>query len=230
MKIVAVSDLHGHLPKDIPQGDVLIIAGDICPDRPLAAGPWARRHPEVQEQWIEQVMLPWLRRQADKFTGPMLATWGNHDFVGELAEVYGIGPLRFLVDEQTEAGGLSLWFSPWSPQNDLPMPWAFMRPDEELERRYDAIPVGTDIIVSHCPPYGYGDISGALMIDGGDLHLGSKALLTAIERVKPKLVICGHIHGGHGSYTVDGTIVHNVSLLNEAYKPVNGITEIEVEV
>ena len=31
IKVVAISDIHGHLPKNLPEGDVLCIAGDILP-------------------------------------------------------------------------------------------------------------------------------------------------------------------------------------------------------
>ena len=31
IKVVAISDLHGYLPKDLPECDVVCIAGDILP-------------------------------------------------------------------------------------------------------------------------------------------------------------------------------------------------------
>jgi Icc-related predicted phosphoesterase len=48
------------------------------------------------------------------------------------------------------------------------------------------------VLVSHSPPKGAVDISSS------GQSLGSKAIRTAIERVTPLLVVCGHIHGSAG--------------------------------
>lgn len=107
------------------------------------------------------------------------------------------------------------------------MDWAFMKSCEELAKIYAAIPDGVDILVSHQPPFGWGD--RAVDEQSGELvHLGSHELLATIARVRPRLVICGHIHGGYGSFEYDGTLVYNVSVVNEQYRPVRSPTVIDI--
>ena len=53
------------------------------------------------------------------------------------------------------------------------------------------IPVGTDILVTHTPPVGYGDRC-ATGVRAGCVEL----LNTVQKRVKPKYHIYGHIHEG----------------------------------
>jgi Icc-related predicted phosphoesterase len=72
-------------------------------------------------------------------------------------------------------------------------------------------------LVSHQPPYGC-----------GDLGLGSVELRTAIRRVKPKLVICGHIHKGFGRFECDGSPVYNVRVVDDAYRVVREPTRIDL--
>ncbi len=51
MRIVALSDQHGYLP-EIPPCDLLIIAGDVCPDR---FGPFVAMHnPDQQKSWFDR--------------------------------------------------------------------------------------------------------------------------------------------------------------------------------
>ena len=54
------------------------------------------------------------------------------------------------------------------------------------------------ILVVHSPPKGHCDASGS-----GD-HLGSTAILEAIERTSPELVVCGHIHESWGERSTIG--------------------------
>jgi Icc-related predicted phosphoesterase len=86
---------------------------------------------------------------------------------------------------------MSVWAMPWSNQF---MWWAFMKRPSDLARVYEAIPDGIDVLVSLQPPYGYGD--STFHVDSRRVeHVGSRELLVAIERVRPAVVICGHVRG-----------------------------------
>lgn len=215
MKLIAVSDLHGNLP-EIPECDLLIIAGDICPDF-IARAP--------QRAWFVDNFLPHLAKQPAKAA---LGTWGNHDWLPNPSREWADRADSHVikVDELVEHEGLKIWFSPWSNQFGH---WAWMAEPYRLADCYACIPEGVNIIVSHQPPFGYGDEPDPRYCLGeGPTHVGSHELLATIQRVQPDMVICGHIHGGHGSYKIGRTTVYNVSLVNEAYQPVNGVTEIEL--
>jgi hypothetical protein len=63
--------------------------------------------------------------------------------------------------------------------------------------------------------------------------LGCKHFLSYIERVKPKVAIFGHIHGGFGHETIkwnddSETECFNVSVMNEQYQLTNPVTIIEI--
>lgn len=229
MRIVALSDQHGHLP-GIPQCDLLIVAGDVCQDR---FGPFLAMHaPEQQRSWFDRHVRPWLAKAP---AAHRLLTWGNHDWCGQACSFHSDSPaeasttdLQILVDERTAVptsdGPISVWATPWSNQF---MQWAFMKAPGELEALYAEIPEGIDVLVSHQPPYGYGDRS--FDVGSGRVeHLGSRELLAAIERVRPRLVICGHIHDGYGRTEYAGIPIYNVTLVDEQYRLVHAPTVIDL--
>lgn len=224
-----MSDLHGQLP-EIPECDVLVLAGDLFPDR-LPSTNWARFEPECQGHFMKMRFLPWLRQ--GKFIHAV-GTYGNHDYAGLHPERYLTphDPLELLVDQSWIFQGVKFWFSPWSR---LFMDWAFMKDEVQLAAIYSQIPDDTNVLVSHQPPYGYCDT-----IEKRGECLGSIALLDAMKRVKPEILICGHIHGGYGKtsrlwYGGDSTQpaqsrtqVFNVSVVNESYKLVHPATIIDI--
>ena len=44
---------------------------------------------------------------------------------------------------------------------------------------------------------------------------------------RPRVVICGHVHGGFGRYEHQGIPIYNVSVVDESYRLVNAPTVID---
>lgn len=237
MKIVATSDLHGALPEEVPDCDLLVIAGDISP--------FKNQHlPKEQIQWFEREFCPWLKNLA----APRInLIGGNHDFFLETPEgkeaVENLeedsdSRLTYLENDwvicETNPGPIMVYGTPYTP--NLPR-WAFQVYDGELKDApprqpftpaprwakdvFDDIPHELDILISHGPPSGYGDKVSLS-------HTGSTALLEAVERAKPRIMICGHIHEGYGHYRCGETEVYCVSRMTREYHPTNPLVEIEL--
>ena len=196
-RVVAIADLHGDLPTDLPGGDVLAIAGDVCALDDHA--------PDAQALWLEQRFYPWMETLPHE-----QVVWiaGNHDFVCEREGWEPAGRGHYLRDSGVELGGLSFYGTPWVPKLQM---WAFYAPDEELERRCQAIPA-VDVVVSHGPPLGFGDrlVSGK--------RAGSRALLERLELTEPRLCVFGHIHEDPGSWRLGPTELANVAHVDERYE------------
>lgn len=218
MKIIAMADLHGRLPpdEDVPACDLLIIAGDICPD--FNRSEMTMR----QAAWLNRDFWPWLR---DVKATHVVMTWGNHDRIGQRRD-WPLGDVpvnvNILVDDWCDIGGLKIYATPWTREFGWSM--AFMTTEESLVDVYEKIPAGLDILISHGPPKGYCDyLVGE--------HLGSASLAATVDIAQPRMQICGHIHHGRGWMpTPWGGKVANVASVNEKYEPHDPMwTEIEME-
>ena len=58
--------------------------------------------------------------------------------------------------------------------------------------------------------------------------LGSPSLRAWVDEYQPRLVVCGHIHGGCGVHQAGRTTVVNAALMDEAYRPVNAVQVVEI--
>jgi Icc-related predicted phosphoesterase len=220
VRVAAMSDMHGRLPpvEDIPPAALLLIAGDICPleDHSLVA----------QHLWLRDVFAPWLDELAARGT-VTAGVAGNHDFIFAAAVDSDVQiPMlnwTYLQDSETELAKLRIFGTPWVPH----MPgWVFTAPKsyggDFLTERFAEIPEGIDILVTHAPPMGFGDMT----LDGR--REGSEALLHAIHYKPPRLVLSGHIHEGRGISRIATAgrsfppTMANVSILNWDYQPIYG--------
>jgi hypothetical protein len=227
VRIVALSDQHGHLP-EIPACDLLIVAGDVCPD--VIDGVYAHDEPDRQKAWFETHCRSWLAKAP---ATRRIVTWGNHDWCGQECSVDPGSPehgLEILVDAATTvpsvAAGrpISVWASPWTRTFGR---WAFMKSPYALAALYATIPEGIDVLVTHQPPFGHGD--RVFDASGAAEHVGSEQLLEAIRRIRPGLVVCGHLHEGYGRFDYEGIPIWNVSVVNDDYALVRPPTVIDVE-
>ena len=107
----------------------------------------------------------------------------------EEMSLYFDGPNGDMPEENVKIYG-----SPWQPEF---YNWAFNLPrmGEELKAKWAAIPEDTDILLTHGPAQGHLDTSGPPY---NEPLLGCELLAARIEEIKPKIHVCGHIHGGYG--------------------------------
>jgi Icc-related predicted phosphoesterase len=73
---------------------------------------------------------------------------------------------------------------------------------------YAQIPSETDVLITHGPPYGILD-----RIPGRTGNSGCRELLKAVERIKPRIHVFGHIHAGYGIHQGPDTTFVNAALL-----------------
>jgi hypothetical protein len=67
-----------------------------------------------------------------------------------------------------------------------------------------------DVLVTHLPPYG-----SKLDKVAPNTHIGSRAVREAIERIQPRLHICGHAHECYGEEKIGNTLCINVAAVKE---------------
>jgi uncharacterized protein len=138
----------------------------------LAAGDFASIH-----RGLDETLEP--LREVDT---PILLVPGNNETEAALREACaGWRAATVLHGEGTEVDGTAFWglgagvpITPWD--------WSFDLDEERAGEMLAGCPVGA-VLVLHSPPKGH--------VDRG---LGSESILEAIERIRPPVAVCGHIH------------------------------------
>lgn len=181
IRVVCISDTHGkHESLEVPDGDILIHAGDISH---RTGDPFGERR-DLQEfnEWLATLPHP-----------HKIVIGGNHD--GFLERSRTVGPkfltnAIYLQDEVVEVMGLKIYGSPMTPRCGN---GAFhFKGLSTPERTWKGIPDDVDILVTHGPPKG--------ILDEGakGASLGDAVLFERVQAVKPKLHVFGHIHESYG--------------------------------
>lgn len=195
MKIVAIADLQGlcdSLKTEMfPPADMLIIAGDLTS--------WGHiSELAVFDDWIGTLQYRYKH---------IVYVAGNHDR-GLYRDINGRTFFKngtYLQDSHVTIDNQTIWGTPASDCGPYAANWVFCD-KSYIERSYNNIPNNVDILISHGPPHGILDVA----LSGE--HIGSKHLLGAIDRVKPRLVITGHCHESFGTAWRNNTLIVNAAL------------------
>jgi Icc-related predicted phosphoesterase len=197
VRIFLASDTHGRpaVPATLParardQGaDVVVLAGDIS----------QRGRPSRYVHDLVQAFAPL----------PVLAVPGNMDPVevhGQAAEA----GAHWLHASRAQV--LGRWWAGFGGSTPH-FGWLggpFQIPEEEIAAGLTVAQPG-DILVVHNPPRGILDQTGFLV------RAGSHAILDAVKRVRPPLVLSGHVHEARGAERQDGTLFVNAGTGKKLY-------------
>jgi Icc-related predicted phosphoesterase len=207
-RITFISDTHTKHEKlngFLDGGDILIHSGDL-----------------TGRGYITEIenFMKWYDKINNYDTKIFIA--GNHDFgfQDENEKLRGLltgyKTIDYLEDEYMgivdgDEPEIKIWGTPWQPEFHN---WAFNLPrGEKLKEKWDLIPVDTDILITHGPPFGKLDY-----VQYDNINVGCEELMKRVEEIKPKIHVFGHIHSGYG-YVFDGNTHYiNAAVLNERYE------------
>jgi hypothetical protein len=196
MRLLCITDIHGEVRRfekilaHEPKADLLVIGGDFTN---------FGKPPEVDR----------ILKLAQAHTPQVLAVAGNCDSaeIDQLLIERGVSlhtrGVRVGLPGQADIGffGLSA-MPPWRgnmyefPEEDLDRFIAASFAQVEGSSRY--------IMVPHCPPR-----NSEVDRSGSGANVGSTAVRSWVDKVKPILVICGHIHEARGQAKIGSTVVVN---------------------
>ena len=209
MKITCISDTHN---KHTEIDTILFLNTDIL----IHAGDFTSRGTKSELiaflEWFESIEVP-----------HKVLIAGNHDFFAASLSFIDIlkdyPSIKYLYNSTITINGLKIWGSPYS---NVFGSWAFMEEELELADIWETVPKDTNIVVTHGPAYGIGDLVDNDYKPNRDKHVGSKTLLAKLKSLKKlKLHVVGHIHTGYGVYFTTNYVTINGSQLNDSYKVVN---------
>lgn len=183
LRIACAADTHSRVKGlNIPEADVFIFAGDTI------------HHKSGEPEFLS--FCDWIKRVPCKYK---FLVAGNHDFfirdnrkrVESLLE-----GVTILEDNSTTIGdtGVTIYGSPWTVGRSLfYVADAYEAPEDKVREKWEQIPTGVDILVTHTPPYEILDLTYK------NKHIGSKYLRNEIsKRIRPKIHIFGHNHDESG--------------------------------
>jgi Icc-related predicted phosphoesterase len=215
LKIVCIADTHTlHKQVKVPDGDVLIVAGDFT-------GLGHSNEIKSFRKWVTELPHPVkviiagnhdLSFEKDPERARKFLMSGERNATCVRSSIAQTGKITaYLEDGLLTVDGLTIYGTPWQPRF---YDWAFNldRGSLALQQKWQQIPTGVDILVTHGPPF------GILDPDRCGAHAGCELLTEELKRIKPKLHVFGHLHSGYGVVQKGETVYVNAAMCDERYE------------
>ncbi|CAI9735082.1 metallophosphoesterase domain-containing protein 1-like isoform X1 [Octopus vulgaris] len=213
LRFVCISDTHCNIEKKedfVPEGDVLLHAGDFSNCGRLSN---IKKFNDFLGSLPHQYKIVIAGNHDISFDTDLLKKpvyiFKNdierdlNDLQVESGKAF-LTNCTYLEDSYVDIHGYKIYGSPWQPRF---CDWAFNVPrGKKLLDKWNLIPDDVDILITHGPPLGYGDLCRS------GLRAGCVDLLNTIQkRVQPKFHVFGHIHEDYGILTNKTTTFINAS-------------------
>ena len=191
-----ISDTHGRFDVKTGEGNILFHHGD------------ATKRTFLSEM---SALNQFFTDQLKNFDN-VIYTPGNHDRLfydneaqgRSMIDTHG-GRVKILISEGVEIFGTKIYCSPYSVRYG---DYAFMLSQDKIHEEWAKIPMDTEILITHGPPYGILDYIP------GDGHVGSSSLMWKTENLPNlKLHGFGHIHECNGAKEKEGILYINAATL-----------------
>lgn len=186
MNILHISDthsLHSQL-QELPKADVLVHSGDFT---------FAGTENEAMDflRWFCGLPYPY-----------KVLIAGNHDDCFYGANIDGLPDnCYYLNGSGVTIEGVRFYGIPMFMENDI---------KGDYEKMLHQIPLDTEVLITHQPPFGILDL-------GGKIHFGSKVLKERMKELNLKTHLFGHIHAAYGCIEKDGVVYSNAALVGDNY-------------
>ncbi|GMH81716.1 hypothetical protein TrVE_jg3098 [Triparma verrucosa] len=242
VRFVAISDTHGLHDKPVssvkasllPEGDVLLHAGDftnVGSAKDLAN--FAAFTRACEEHFSEVIVIAgnhdisldpaFYKRNKERFHHCKQQQQEQEQQQEQQQQqqpehfINSLGPNTVYLEDSshiTKLGNFKCFGSPWQPEFGG---WAFnLNRGDSCRAKWDLIPHDTDILLTHGPPLGRGD----LYLPHNN-RAGCVDLLNVVKTIKPKVHVFGHIHEGAGCSSDGVTDYINASTCTFSYRPTN---------
>lgn len=188
IRLVCISDTHNQKSTSIPDGDVLVHAGDLTNQGTVS---------EIQEQinWLSSLPHPHkiaIAGNHDSFFDPRSRHKEDRGHSIKWGTVYYLQhssiTLKFPAQLNRQ---LTFYGAPQIPQcGGADFAFQYQRSEDAWS---GTISRETDVLITHSPPKHHLDLPAAL---------GCEYLLKEIWKIRPKVHVFGHVHAGYGQKSV----------------------------